>query len=310
METRAEIDRLLKDERFAEAERLLDGLIASTPRDPELLRLRAAARHFQYDLDPWERRSRVAEDLISAIEAGRSTYDEATIQSCSLLFHWGHEGEFEPAVAAMLAERPDDGAQAHYQRARCLERFRSDIPGALTQVDRSIALQPHWRSHLFRALLRFREDNYAEATDDLDESLRLNPRAREARLARARQRMMLSNFPGAVADYEETFAFAPPMPAAYEKGDEMRGPPAAFNEWMEMAEAHLKNGEPGKAAEDFDHVLGYLPHPPPDLLFQRAQARRLAGDRAGAIEDLERALKADADFEPARALMAELTGRD
>lgn len=292
MESAAKVERLLKDERFAEAERLLDGLLASAPRDPELRRLRAVARHFQDGPDPQERRRRAAADLSAAVEAGRATYDEAAVQACSLLFHWAYKDEGDAALAAALAERPGDGAPAHYQRARFLEKFKRDFAAALAQVDRALAREPHWRSHLFRARLRVRAADYDAAAGDLDASLRLNPEARDAWLTRARLRMKLSEFAGAAADFERAFAVEPP---------------ASFEEWTETAQAHLENQEPRKAAEDLGRALGFFAEPPPDLLLRRAQARRRAQDLAGALEDAELALKADAGFEPARALKAELS---
>lgn len=291
MEETREVKRLLDAERYAEAEKRLDGLIAAGGRGPEIYRLRAVARHFQEGPDPETRRRRVAEDLIAAVEAGRGTYDEAAIQSCSLLFNWAYKGEGEAAVAATLAERPEDGAAALYQRARFFERFKGDLAAALAQADRAIAREPHWRSHLFRALLRAKAVEYAEAARDLDESLRLNPEAREAWLARARLRMKRGEADGAVADFEKAFSLREP---------------AAFEEWMEAAQAHLENGQAEKAVADFGRALAFFPGPPPDILYRRAQARRRAGDAAGALADAELALQGDASFEPARALKAEL----
>jgi hypothetical protein len=118
------IKKRLQEGLFKEAEGLLDAAIKASPGVPLFYKMRASARHLQYppenaeDSVQLERRRRVAEDLLKAVELGRSTYDEETIQSCSLLFNWNYPDDAKCAIAAMLAERPGDGPEALYQRAR------------------------------------------------------------------------------------------------------------------------------------------------------------------------------------------------
>jgi len=257
----------LKAGDYRKAVEALDKALALAPEDPELYELRATAYRFRRDLSLKERESMVLRDLKSAVDKGLLSFSPVLLRATSLMFHWLYEDQAKDKVAEVLAMPAGGRAAVHYHKACFLDRFKNDPQESLRELDRSIACQPSWQAHLLRGSLLKKTGRHAEALRDMDACVALSGARPEARLARARARILNGDAAGACEDFEAALNAAPPD---------------SFEPFMEAAQAHLAAGRPAEAVAELARAMSFFKVVPPDILQRSALAKEKARELSGA----------------------------
>ena len=168
-----------------------------------------------------------------------------------------------------------------YLRRGAASQARGDFQGALADFDRACALAPQnaagfaARGSVYQDLKRT-----AEARQDFDTALRLDPAQVPARLARAWMRQRADDAPGALADLAEL--------------DRMLAPQAEIRRSMARLYANLD--QPARAVPQLDQWIQAHPHEIrlPEAYNERCWSRVLLGtDLAKALADCDAAISLD-----------------
>lgn len=150
-----------------------------------------------------------------------------------------HHGlrDYPKAVAVFneALRKAPRGSQAFWRRG--LSRFeRGDNKGALKDMDAALRLKPRSLEALMeRGTLHFKMKRYERARRDFNKALSISP-IPEIHYRRARLRMALDDFDGAVSDLDTAIGGMPFFPAAYEA----RGRAREFTGNLEGARSDFK----------------------------------------------------------------------
>jgi predicted Zn-dependent protease len=180
---------------------------------------------------------------------------------------------------------------------RATAKLRAGRPAAevVADLDRAIEEDPTNALAFFnRAVARVLTDP-EQAEADLTRVLELEPQKAAAWEMRASLRASRNDFAGAVADAEKGASYDPRSGLC----------------WGILAEGAMRRRDPRLAAELATRSLA-SPGAPVRVRYVRAWARDLAGDVAGAIEDLERYIASSpppADAPQARAILEKLRAK-
>ncbi len=190
------------------------------------------------------------------------------------------------------------------------KRAIGDLPGALADLERALALDPEDpRSLVNRGQARSEAGDVAGARADFDLVLARDPRSKDALNNRGLLRESVGDLAGAIADYDAALAVAPgskeelvnrgvarwrtgDLPAALADFDAALAADPSFPGALSnrgVVKGHL--GDLAGAIADFDAALVLEPGNS-NALSNRGHARWLLGDAARAVPDLERALAA------------------
>jgi len=202
---------------------------------------------------------------------------------------WSLWPEDEPS-AAELATQPEDGpppspsgerSRADQARERAEEAARKASEGrhaeAIEELDEALELDPNDAvAYTDRGFSRFQLGRHAEAIEDCDRALQLDPYATFGYLTRGMAKAELGRYVEAIADYDEVLLLEPNNLLAYRNRGHSRG----------------KLGRDAEAIEDYDRVLQLNPN---DVraLASRGTCKAKLGRHAEAIEDFDRALLLD-----------------
>jgi protein O-mannosyl-transferase len=190
-----------------------------------------------------------------------------------------------------------------------LRRSEGDLPGALDDYTKSIALNPEFaetyskRSNIYDAI-----GNIRAARADYDILIRLKPDYAIAYNNRGWDNFQLGNIQAAFADYDKAIAIDPNYAQAfnnrgwaYYKSGNMQAAIADYSKAISLsprfdkpyynrAAIRFEVGDFGAAIEDYNSILKL--HPDDGrIYYQRAQARLDLKDHTGACADWQKALE-------------------
>ena len=181
-----------------------------------------------------------------------------------------------------------------------------DLPGALAEVNRALALDPDWHKALTnRAVMRDLAGDAAGARDDYDRTLSLRPDQAVAWNNRGKLKQEGGDLEGARADLSEAIARDPRAMYYVNRAEvlvALKRVPEAMADYTaalerepgrhdlhaERAILRAQSGDTHGALEDFSEVVRLLPGSPYPYL-NRARARVAVRDCAGARDDLDSA---------------------
>jgi tetratricopeptide (TPR) repeat protein len=186
------------------------------------------------------------------------------------------------ACSAVIASRPDSGvrlALAYLNRANG-HQFKNDNDKAITDYDRSIALNPgDARAFYSRGNAYSNKADHERAIADFSQALALNPQYASALNSRCYERAILGRTVEALADCNASLRLRP--------GDAPTLDSRAFT--------YLKMRQWDKAVADYDAVLRINPRQA-GALFGRGVAKLRQGNPAGGNADLTAAKASQADI--------------
>jgi tetratricopeptide (TPR) repeat protein/V8-like Glu-specific endopeptidase len=176
-------------------------------------------------------------------------------------------GNSTPAVAAKTTSAPKAG---DYILSAENKSRQSDYSGAITDLDRAIAIDPRSaESYISRAEAYVSLGKAKQSSDDANRALRLKPNAAKAYVIRATAKIGLSDLAGARADANRALQLNPELSSAYG----IRGL------------TKVLSGEYRNVNTDFDRAIALDPTSV-DAYLLRGQVRRFLGNFDGALADV------------------------
>lgn len=303
---------LLAHGQLAEAIECYNRVVVLDPQDWSAFARRGAARWFsqdpaggQADLEialrhgtPRQQAEALATQadalfvLLRDVEAALLSYDRAIALAPDYTLAYAGRSNVRrdlhpPDLAGSLADAREavrlspESALAHNALAVALA-VNNDSQGAMVAWDRALELDstnPNARAS--RAQEYLRQGRLTEAEQDIAEALRIAPRLPDAQFARARLRMMRSDFAGAIADIDRALALAPGV--------------AGFFLERSFAKSMLPVPDWQGARMDADQAI-MLGANSPEAYALRGFARLGSGDIKGAAGDADRALARNPKF--------------
>jgi hypothetical protein len=157
---------------------------------------------------------------------------------------------------------------------------RRDLPGAIAQYDRAIALKPDYPlAYYRRGLSKEQMGNRVGANADYSRAIALKPNFADAYLSRGLSEGILGNWQGAIDDYNLGIALRPYDPFAHS----IRG---LYKSLM---------GDLNGSIFDYDRSIALRPQYA-DTYRSRAAVKEKLNDFQGAIADYDRAIALKPDF--------------
>ena len=170
------------------------------------------------------------------------------------------------AIKTETAPKADD-----YILAAQGKTLKSNYRGALTDLDRAIAINPRSaEAYISRSEANFALSNGRAAKDDANRALQLKPNSAKAYVARASAKIGLSDLAGARADADRAIQLAPDLSIAYG----IRGL------------TKVLSGNYRQVSNDFDRAIALDPSSV-DAYLLRGQVRRFLGNLDGALLDID-----------------------
>jgi len=231
---------------------------------------------------------------------------------------WNSLREWNKSIAdceRVLAQKPDPvtAAQVHFIMGCSIEGRDCDYEKVAVELRKAIALDPrhdlaHWKLGVGKVHLQDQEG----AMSEFNKALEINPRNAPALADRGLLKGVQREFPGALADIESAITENPGEArfygyrasvkhemgdfdaaiADYERSLAMDPRDDGFRALLEKAKIAKQNG--GRTAPNKEY----------NSLLDEADARTKAGDRAGAVELLEKAVALDPKAEPAYVFLS------
>lgn len=222
-----------------------------------------------------------------------------------------------PVEAALLTDVAPDTADGHARRGAA-SIARGNLPAALADLDRAVAMEPERASHLAqRAALHVRMKHDDLAAADLDRAITLRPDDADQRLSRAALLLRREDRKGALADLDHAAKVLPDqadlrlsLASLYESADAFPRAVEQYGRWMKVhpvdsQRADALNGrcwaralggiELGAALADCNTAL-YLAPKSASVLDSRALVRLRSGDMERALADYDAALAIEPDI--------------
>jgi len=169
-------------------------------------------------------------------------------------------------------------AEGLYYRGLSLQAEK-DLPGALRDYDRAMALEPELPdAHFTRGSVRAELGDWPGAVLDYNAHLKRVPNSEKALYNRGLAFMSLGNNAAARSDFTEALAMNPTRVEA----------------WVNRANLEADAGDFDRAAVDYDRALELVPHMDA-ALFNRGNLLLRRGNAAGAIADYTKALQHSRD---------------
>ena len=145
---------------------------------------------------------------------------------------------------------------------------------AIDDYDRAIALNPKYpEAHFYRGISNVELGNHAGAITDCDRAIALKPKYAEAHYCRGRANFVLGNYAGAITDYGRAIAQSTACDSAM-----------VATAWYNIGLSKIYLGDPENAIADFDHFIDLAPGDP-DGYYRRGICRIHRGDWDDAIAD-------------------------
>lgn len=172
---------------------------------------------------------------------------------------------------------------AYVGRAR-LNILTGDTVAAIADLDRATSINKNLvNAYVLRADISIKkEQNYAQALEDMNEAIKLQPKFAGFFINRAFLRYNLDDYFGAMADYDYAIGLDPTNNIAY------------FNRGLLRAEVHDND----KAIADFSRVIQLDPNDY-RALFNRSMLYSETGDYKKALADIDRVVEAFPDYDGA-----------
>ena len=183
-----------------------------------------------------------------------------------------------------------------------------DRPRQEEAYSKALERRPHDAFALFlRGLIRHMQGKRAEAIEDYDASVAINPRMVWVYNNRGQLRLDAGDFDGALRDYNEGIRYAPEKAAFYanrgkvammkrdyegalsDMNEAVRRAPEYAMSYQFRGVVYFSMRDFDHAMRDFDEALRLNPRLP-EALVDRGNILRLRGDAAGAIESYQKAL--------------------
>jgi tetratricopeptide (TPR) repeat protein len=193
------------------------------------------------------------------------------------------------SYATLLRAHPNFG-NGYVGRAKTL-LATGDTIGARADLDKALSINRNIvNAYLLRADIRINSDgDFAAALSDMDEAIKLQPKAAGLFINRAFMRYKLDDYFGAMADYDYAIELDPLNGVAH------------FNRGLLRSEVHDVNN----AIADFTQVLTLTPDDY-RALYNRAILYNEVRDYKHALADLNKVISAYPDFSGAYYLRSEI----
>lgn len=205
----------------------------------------------------------------------------------------GQREKAEKELAAAVDANPDAHLLRFGLASMHLAQARADLAEQdYTEVIKRAKRTPDGlRARSALASVRLGQERTDEAGSLLAEVLKENPRDNVALLLRAQMALARGDAPSAIADFRAV----------------SKDQPESLDVMMRLAQAHLANREPQLAVETIGRATALRPGDPEARLLV-AEVKASAGDRQGALEEVEAALKLDPKHAGALMRKADLEG--
>jgi tetratricopeptide (TPR) repeat protein len=201
-------------------------------------------------------------------------------------------GEISEALAdCEEVIRISPGSAIGYATRGMVRFSRGDGPGAVADYTRALDIAPSPEVYRNRAQARVQMKRFSEALADYTRSLELRPSHDETLRGRAIARSMAGDIPGALNDLDDALRLQP-GPSLYLSRAAVRG----------------MGGDIDGAIADCTEAIRLQPEDA-EAYLRRGMARRERKDGAGAIQDLENALRFAAPGWPQRPQTEDLLRR-
>jgi tetratricopeptide (TPR) repeat protein len=185
--------------------------------------------------------------------------------------------ETDPEPAAPEEENAVGPAVEAWKQGNGLES-QGDHAGAIAAYSKALSIKPRYAAaYTNRGLSRFRSDDFANAVADYSRAIDILPKAARTYLLRGNARVQLKQLDPAMSDFSRAIELNPQLGPA----------------WGARGALYATESQFRKALSDLDQAVRLAPRQ--EIWYRnRATARRMLGDTAGA----------DADQAQARKLMA------
>lgn len=232
-----------------------------------------------------------AERVLREAVQDASDDDQRILALTEFLLASGQREKAEKELVAAIEARPNAyplrfGLAAMHLAQGSVGKAEQDYDAIVKRAE----LAPDGlRARTALATIRFGQERSEEAARLLAEVLKENPRDNGALLLRAKMALARGDAVNAIADLRTV----------------MKDQPDSLDVMTRLAQAHLANREPQLAIETIGHATDVRPDDPAARLLV-AEVKATTGDRQGALDEVEAALKLDAKNYPALLRKAEL----